>query len=71
MPVEQVAGLEILAEHIEARVPAKALEFARMDAAVSAGGHGAVFEAVSGDVTPAERRHNGVDRDDVGDRAPG
>ena len=65
---EQVAELEIVAEHVEALVPAEPLEVGGVDAVLHAGGERAAFEAVAAEVAPAEPGGHGAGLDDLADR---
>ena len=60
MAVEQVAELQVLAEHIEGFVAAEALELGGVDAAIHAGGQRAALEAVAGEVAPGKTGRDGV-----------
>ncbi len=69
MAVEQVAELQILAEHIEGFVPPEALELGGVDAAIHASGQRAALEAVAGEIEPSKAGRDGARLDDVGNRA--
>jgi hypothetical protein len=60
MAIEQVAELQVLAEHIEGFVAPEALEFGGVDAAIHAGGQRAALEAVAGEVAPGKAGRDGV-----------
>ena len=56
MALEQVAELEVFAEHVEALVPAEPLELAGMRCLLHAGGERAALEAVAAEFQPPETR---------------
>ena len=60
MPFEQVAELEVFAEHIKTLVTAKPLQLGRMDAALHAGGQGAALEAMAAEFASHETRRDGA-----------
>jgi hypothetical protein len=66
--VEQVPEFQVFAEHVERLVPAEALEFGRVFAAVHPGGERAAFQAVAAKIPPAEPGCRGAGLDDGGDR---
>ena len=71
MSFEQVAELQIFAEHVEALVPAEPLELGGVGAGSHAGAEGAAFQAVAAELAPREARRGGTGLDDPGDRARG
>src|SRR5262245_38763046 len=71
MSLEQIAELGILAEHVEALVPAEALELGGVGALSHAGGECAAFEAMAAEFQPPEPGGNRARLDDAGDRARG
>jgi len=64
--LEQVAELQVFAEHVEALVPAESLEIGRMRAALRAGGEGAAFETVPAEIPAAKSGLRGTCLDDRG-----
>jgi hypothetical protein len=56
--IEQVAELQLLAEHIQAFVAPEALELGGVDAAIHARGQRAALEALAGEIAPAETRRD-------------
>jgi hypothetical protein len=65
----QVAEFEILAEPVEALVPAEPLELGGMGARLHAGAEGAAFQAVAAELMPSEPRCGGAALDDARDGA--
>ena len=65
MPIEQVAELEILAEHVKTLVAAEPLELGGVRAHGHAGAEGAAFEAVAAELAPREARRDGTGLDDA------
>ena len=69
MPLEQVAELEIFAEHVKTLVPAEPLELGGVRAGGHAGAEGAALEAVAAELAARETRGLGAGLDDARDGA--
>ena len=65
MSLEQIAELQVFAEHIKTLVAAKPFEFGGMHAAVHAGGQGAALEAVAAEIAQPETGGDGAGLDDL------
>ena len=71
MPLEQIAELQILAEHIETLMATEALELGRMGTALHAGGQRPAFQAVAAEIPGYKTRLRGARLDDAADRPGG
>lgn len=67
MPIEQIAVLQILAEHGEAFVSSQAPELNGVGAALHAASERAALQAVPAEVIRREARLGGAELDDAGD----
>jgi hypothetical protein len=71
MPLEQVAELQIFAQHIEAFVTAESPELGGVGAALHAGGQRAGLEAVAAEVARHRPSCRGAGLNDAADRPSG
>ncbi len=71
MGVEQIAELQIFAQHIEAFMPAESPELGGVGAALHAGGQGAALQAVAAEVARHKPSCRGAGLNDAADRPRG